>query len=803
MNYMPELLSPAGSMEAFVAAIQNGADAVYLGGKSFNARQYASNFDDEGLRAAIDYAHVRGKRVYVTLNILLTDREFEEALEYAAFLYNIGADAIIVQDMGIASIINRAFPGISVHASTQMTIYDLYGVKMLEDMGVSRVVLARELTAREIERIGRQSKVELEVFVQGALCMCYSGQCLMSSVIGGRSGNRGRCAQPCRLRYSLVDRENLKRVYREGHLLSPKDLFTLEHIGMLMDARISSFKLEGRMKRPEYVAAVTSVYRKAIDEYIQSGRISGVEEGRSKIGKVFYRGFTEGYTFDACREEMLCIDRPDSRGFPLGTVVGQDMKNGTVEIRLEDSLSVGDGIEAETGGKSTGTRVSAIMVNGERRDKGAPGETVVLAFRERLKKGDRVYKTFDRELMDSLVASYAAENVKVPANVAIRLRIGAPAEIYVWDEDGNSETVRGRKHVEEAVNLPLGKERIEEQLSRTGGTPYTVAAIQVDMDRGAYIPVSELNALRREALDRLGKKRIAAGRENRWVDAERIRAELKDKRVKAPGSGIPYLAVETGDINLLDDLKDIGVDRIYLRYSPELEEELGGMRRIKNVFLKLPVVAREKDAQRIVRLLNECKDLIQGIEVSNPGQIAMCKKHAEGIQIHGGADLNIFNSVAVGQFLEWGCESVTLSPELNLTQIKELARDCGSLCEIIIHGRLRLMTMEYPLLNGLEKGIKYGLKDRKNMVFPVGPDGTGRVEVLNSQLVFMLDKTGDIVNSGSGGARMIHTVENPGTFLHLVKSYREALRGREYDRNLAADMAEGGMTRGHFYRGVE
>ncbi|MBA1335774.1 MAG: Protease [Firmicutes bacterium] len=803
MAYMPELLSPAGSMEAFVAAIQNGADAVYLGGKRFNARQYASNFDDEGLRAAIDYAHVRGKRVYVTLNILLTNREFEEALEYAAFLYNIGADAIIVQDMGAASLISRAFPGIRVHASTQMTIYDLNGVKMLEDMGISRVVLARELTAGEIARISRRSNVELEVFVQGALCMCYSGQCLMSSVIGGRSGNRGRCAQPCRLRYSLVDRGNLKRVYREGYLLSPKDLFTLENIGRLMDARIRSFKIEGRMKRPEYVAAVTSVYRRAIDEYSRSGRITGVEEGRRKIGKVFYRGFTEGYMFDVCTEEMLSIDRPDSRGFPLGRVVGQDGKNGTVEVRLEDSLNVGDGIEVETGGKSSGTRVSAIMVNGENRDKGAPGEIVALAFSGRLKKGDRVYKTFDRELMESLTASYAGENVKVPVNLAVRLRIGEPAEIYVWDEDGNSESIKGRKLVEEAVNLPLGKARIEEQLSRTGGTPYTVTGIQVDMDRGAYIPVSELNALRREALNRLGRKRTSAGRGDRCVDAQRNMAELNNKCVKAPGSGIPYLAVETGDVSLLDDLKDIGVDRIYLRYSPELIEELGSIGRMENVFVKLPTVTREKDAEGILGLLNECKDFVEGIEVSNPGQIVMCKKHAGGIRIHGGDALNIFNSVTIGQLLEWGCASMTLSPELNFAQIKDLTRGCGSLCEIIIHGRLRLMTIEYPLLKGLEKGIPYGLKDRKNMVFPLGLDGTGRVEILNSQPVFMLDKTGDIVNSGAGGTRMVHTVENPGTFLRLIKNYKDALRGGEYDRDLAADMVEGGMTRGHFYRGVE
>lgn len=255
----PELLSPVGSFETLIAAVANGADAVYLGGKNFSARQYASNFDDQELIKALEYCHLQGVKVYVTINTLLKENELKQILEYMIFLYNIGVDAFIIQDFGLLKVLQSIMPRVPIQSSTQMTIHSLEGVKLLEEQGFYRVVLARELTLGEIEDIVEKSNVEIKVFNHGALCISYSGQCLMSSIIGGRSGNRGRCAQPCRKKYRLVDLKTQRQVKNaEGFLLSPKDLNTIEQIQYLIDSGVHSFKIEGRMKRPEYVAIVTA-----------------------------------------------------------------------------------------------------------------------------------------------------------------------------------------------------------------------------------------------------------------------------------------------------------------------------------------------------------------------------------------------------------------------------------------------------------------------------------------------------------------------------------------------------------------
>lgn len=804
MTYKPELLSPAGSMEALVAAVQSGADAVYLGGKRFNARQYASNFDDEALREAVKYAHLRGVKVYITLNILVSDRELEEAFEYLLFLYNIGVDAVIVQDMGIASIIRETFPDFEVHASTQMTIYNLEGVKMLEDLGISRVVLARELSLKEVEYINSRSNIEVEVFIQGALCMCYSGQCLMSSIIGGRSGNRGRCAQPCRLGYSIVDREDENRVYRQGYLLSPRDLFTLEHMDRLLDARVNSFKIEGRMKRPEYVAAVTSIYRKAIDEYLRYGRIRDIEQGEKTIGKVFYRGFTKGYIFGTCKDEFLSCERPDNRGIYIGKVKSYDSRNGRVIIKLEDQLNLGDGIEFDTyRGGSFGTRVTSIKSGGKHRDSGEAGEAVEIDFKGQLKEGDRVFKTYDRMLMENLKENFSRENVRIPVHLAARFKVGTPSELYVWDEKGHSVFVKGRKDVEKAVNVPVNRVRIKEQLNRTGGTPYFVEGMEIDMDGEIFISISELNGLRREAFDRLSCERIRTDRQELSVTAKQKLEELTGTVGDEKCSDKVYLAVETGNSEIISSLIQAGADIVFLRYSDELGQKIQEVGAAGKLYLKLPLVTRRKEMEKIKGFMREYGSLFDGIEVSNTGQIYLCKQLDDRLKVHGGATLNILNRMSAKAFYRWGCDSVTLSPELNLSQIKGLASDSSALCEVVVHGRFRLMTIEYPLLEGLPQGVSYGLKDRKNMIFPLYLDGTGRVEICNSQPLFMLDKMDDVKKSGVEGIRLIHRDEEIGCFLELVKNYKKAISGGEYDEGLTELYIQQGITRGHFYRGVD
>ena len=359
----PELLAPAGGMEALVAAVENGADAVYLGARAFSARGYASNFSDKELEEAIDYAHLRGVKVYVTVNTLLKEGEVENALKLLSCLREMGADAVIVQDLGLISLAGKYLPDLPLHASTQMTLHNSEGVEFVKKLGIERVVLSRESSLEEIKRIKEKTGTEIEVFIHGALCISYSGQCLLSSLIGGRSGNRGYCAQPCRKKYRLYCEG--KQIKTSGnYLLSPKDLNTTSGLGALIEAGIESFKIEGRMKRPEYVAGVVRIYRRLIDRYIENpSGYSVSEEEQETLTQLFNRGFTQGYFFENPRWELMSRENPHNRGIPAGTVVGYDRLSNRIRVKLSRSLRLGDGImveNAETRPEDKGKIISSM-----------------------------------------------------------------------------------------------------------------------------------------------------------------------------------------------------------------------------------------------------------------------------------------------------------------------------------------------------------------------------------------------------------------------------------------------------------
>ncbi len=372
--HIPELLAPVGSKESLMAAVENGADAVYFGGTLFSARQYAANFDREELEWTIDYAHVRGVKAYVTVNTLIKDSELEEAHDYLRFLCSAGADAVIVQDLGILKLLREQLPEFPIHASTQMTIHNAEGVKFLQEMDVKRVVLARELTLDEIKRIKSETGMEIETFIHGALCFSYSGQCLLSSMIGGRSGNRGYCAQPCRKKYRADE--------VEGYLLSPKDLNMSEDIPALVEAGIDSFKIEGRMKRPEYVAGVVRVYRGLIDRYLDApAKFHVTEDEKHTLRQLFNRGFTTGYFFGNPGSELMSRKYPHNIGTQLGKVVDCEPRKKQVSILLEAPLNTGDGIGI--GMREAGVTVRTLYVDGQRVNAAATGSTDTRCTRRR------------------------------------------------------------------------------------------------------------------------------------------------------------------------------------------------------------------------------------------------------------------------------------------------------------------------------------------------------------------------------------------------------------------------------------
>ena len=478
--HKPELLAPVGSKEALIAAIENGADAVYFGGTLFSARQFAYNFTNEELEWAIDYAHIRGVRAYVTMNTLVKDTELEKAGEYLQFLCNAGADAVIVQDIGILRLLREQLPALPVHASTQMTIHNIEGVKFLQDMGVKRVVLAREMSLDEISRIKSQTSIEIETFIHGALCFSYSGQCLLSSMIGGRSGNRGYCAQPCRKKYRIGE--------IEGYLLSPKDLNMSEHIGALLDAGIDSFKIEGRMKRPEYVAGVVRVYRKLIDRYLAAPADFRVtKDEKHTLLQLFNREFTTGYFFGNPGSQLMSRKYPHNRGTMLGKTVDYDSRTKLVSIDLKAQLRIGDGIGI--GNRETGITVRNIYIGNKIATEAVPGSTVKIPLDIEVSEDEVVFKTYDSKLMASLEIGNAR---KIPIKMSFKARIGEPLGLLI--DDGENKVSMSGDIVNPAKTTPVSKSSIAEQLIKLGGTIFEAKEVDFELDKNIFIPVSELNS---------------------------------------------------------------------------------------------------------------------------------------------------------------------------------------------------------------------------------------------------------------------------------------------------------------------
>jgi len=567
----PELLAPAGNFEALKAAVENGADAVYLGGKLFNARQYAGNFDDDELEKAINFSHVRGVKIYLTLNTLISDSEMEEALSFAGQAYNMGIDGIIVQDLGLAKLIKENIPGLDLHASTQMTIYNSEGIEFLSKIGFKRVVLAREVPLNEIGSIigdcAQNRNIEIEIFVHGALCISYSGQCLMSSIIGGRSGNRGKCAQPCRLPYQLVTRvdgdkqsEKSNREYgfkacgSKAYIMSPKDICGINDLEEIIKAGVKSLKIEGRAKSPEYVAVVVGLYRKYLDKAAENvitnnsgnntdkkvsiqftGNEYVTKDDMKKLHQIFNRGgFSKGYLFGKTGADMMSFEKPKNWGVYLGTVISYDNRTKLVKVKLEDNLAIGDGIEIwnKGEGESPGTVVSEIVRNKTNVKEASAGDTVLIGrVNGKINQGNKIYKTSSKQLIDEARETWMHGFRKlVPISGELYIRLGEVPLLKVKDNDGNVVDVKGEIKAEKAINVGITEERAREQINKTGGTPFKFERLSVFLDKNVALPIKELNNLRRKALEELELKRVSMVKSSRVpVNTEMLKDIVSNK----------------------------------------------------------------------------------------------------------------------------------------------------------------------------------------------------------------------------------------------------------------------------------
>lgn len=802
-----ELLAPVGSFDSLKAAVQNGANAVYLGGKDFSARASANNFDREELKEAVKYAHIRDVRVFVTTNTLIKQNELEDFVEYAKFLYDIDVDAIIMQDIGAAMLIHELLPDFELHASTQMVAHSLEDVQYLESIGFKRVVLARELTVEEIKYICDNTNVDIEIFVHGALCVCYSGGCLMSSMIGNRSGNRGRCAQPCRQKYTMIDISTGEEIHNNGdYLLSTKDLNTIEEIDKIIDTGVLSLKIEGRMKKPEYVATVIKSYRDAIDEYETTKKVNISDETMEDLYTIFNRKFTKGLILGEVGEEVMNSNVPNNQGLYVGKVVDYNKKAKRLKIKLEGTLKKGDGINLGGG------TIGRIIKGKDIAQIGYKGETIELDFIGEAKKNQLVFKTSDTDLIDRAQKTYTQDKEfsKSLIDAEISIKLDSYPELRLIDKNENIVTVQGDKLVEKALKVALSEEKIETQIKKLGNTPYEIDQLKINLDEGVSMPISLINQIRREAIELLDNARISVkGRmykDNDIKYSPKIYSRNADNKSK--------IRVKVNNIEALKSILNLDIDMIYYEDVSTIEQAMTmANANNKKLIYSAPRIVRNREYKRLEKSEEYCKDHVQ---ISALGQVKYYKENSESVKFDVDYYLNPFNSETINHYKKEGAETVCISQELNLHEIKETTQYTDLEIETVAYGYIPMMLSEYCPMGVVARSCKkdkrcanckeskYVLRDFKGEEYRVSQDIFCRSTIYNSSANCLINNLDELSEAGINIFRLDFTHETPELIEKITKSFIDVIENDFVADAKSLEVFEDmDTTLGHLYKGVE
>ena len=694
-----ELLAPVGSIESLNAAINAGCDAVYLGGYMFGARQFAPNFSNDEIKELIKTCHIYGVKVYITVNTLIKEHEVPTFIEFIDFLHRNNVDAVIMQDLGMIDLARKLYPKLEIHASTQLHIHNLEGVKFCEKLGLKRVVLARETDIGLVKNIRMNTNIELELFVHGALCVSYSGQCLMSSLIGGRSGNRGACAGTCRLPYQLLSSDN-KKLNHENYVLSMKDLCTLEHIQDLIESGIDSFKIEGRMKRPEYVYLVVSLYRKAIDSYYETGKVFIDDHYLTELKKIFNREFTCGFLFNELNNNITNSFRPNHMGIEIAKVI--EYNKNKLTIKLLDELNIGDGIRIID--YDIGCVVTNIYRNKEKVNSAKRGDTVTIFLNEKIKtiKSDsKVVKTTDIKQIKLLKDKINKISKKIAITGKIILQANKP--LYLNLSDGKNNISITGISVQEANNAPLDNDKIEKQINKLGDTPFALEKLEIIKDENIYVNNRDLNEIRRNAVEQLLNLRIY--KTNYLKDSYNIDVpDFLESR---------ELNVLLEDSKFYDKIKKHNFDYIY---SDDV------------------ALFKNNDSRLIFKVPRVNYDMYNfnyPLMIGELGSLSYTNKKV------GDFSLNVFNSYAVAFLHSVGLEKVTLSYELTKSEIKDIITSYKDRylkkpnLEVVVYGREEMMISKFSLNSLYQRNFLY-LVDRINHYYPV-KEKNGLMYIYNYQ----------------------------------------------------------------------
>lgn len=685
----PELLAPAGNFESLKAAIEAGCDAVYLSGKLYGARSFANNFSNEELIQAINYSHLYGVKVYVTVNTLVYEDEVKNFIKYVEFLHLNGVDAVIIQDIGMMSLLRQLYPNLEIHASTQMHIHNLEGAKFALEQGITRVVLARETPIELIDKIKQEVNIDLEVFVHGALCISYSGQCLMSSLIGGRSGNRGTCAQCCRQPYDLYI--NDKKVNNEKYLLSTKDLNTLANIDKLIDCGVDSLKIEGRMKRPEYVFYVVSLYRKAIDSYIKEDKINITDKDIYELKKIFNRQFTKGFLFHELNNQFVNSYRPNHLGIEIGKIL--EISKNKIKIKLIDNLNVQDGIRI-LGNEDLGMAIQTMYIKNKRVNSAKAGDIITLTIKGNLPAVNSiVLKTSDSIQLKEINTKILKRERKVNITMSVIAKYNQPLILNIKDEDNNTVQVQSDYIIELGKNSFVTIESLTNQLNKIGNTIYNINNLRIDMDENVFIPVKIINDLRRIALEKLEQKRL----------------KIKDVIYGEYHLEVPNFTKEENLNIYVDSLEK------YNNLSLNKYNEII----IDNSFND--GIIKSNIRYKISRVNESLKEIQNNLLVGELGSIF---KYCPNNNISTDFSLNVVNSYTVAFLHSIGVKKVTLSLELNDYQTSKIITNYEKRygkhpnLEIIVKDIPEAMILKYDPLDGsYQEQNKYYLKDKYNNKF--------------------------------------------------------------------------------------
>lgn len=799
-----EILAPAGSMECLKAAVAAGADAVYTGGALFGARAYAHNLTEEELLEAIDYVHLHGRRLYLTVNTLIKDREMEKQMyDYLLPYYRQGLDAVIVQDIGLFRFIRKHFPDLPIHASTQMTLTGVDGAKFLEKEGAQRIVTSRELSMAEVKKIADETELEIESFVHGALCYCYSGQCLFSSFIGGRSGNRGQCAQPCRLLYRTPEAK------RPQYLLSLKDICTLELIPEMIESGIYSFKIEGRMKKPEYAAAVAFQYRKYADLYLKYYEECPAEEDPAAYAMKKYRvreedrqmlldlynrgGFHTGYYHTQNGREMISLNRPNHAGVPAVKVLAKKGRNVTAKALTD--LYPQDIIELPMRkGREKADNYTC-------KDAVRKGMNVQIpVFADTPFKRDEIWmRTRNSTLIDTLREEFVNGKIKERICGTFRLYPQEKATLMVKCRDAEI-TVAGEK-AQEALSQPMSRERIEKQLRKTGNTEFEFSFLKVEIGEKVFLPMQSLNELRREALETLEKVLCEKYRRSGEVkDPEEDKTELSMEEEVLSGWTASVRTAEQMEVILEEE----AIGRIYVDCTmfPRIWEKDSYVEWItkvhaagKEIYLVMPYIFRERTRKQYEAAYNRIFGAgWDGILIANYESFAFLKEHGYTGRIMTDYNLYEFNQESRKFWKEKGVFEFTAPVELTERELQDLRVKDG---EVIVYGYLPMMIsagcIQKTTRGCLKKSGQTTITDRYRNPFVVKNECDYCYNILYNYVpLYLGDRMEEVYQIGPGRIRLMFTTERQQEVRQILSAYFE---GKE--------LPEGTYTRGHWKRGIK